>query len=115
MKKYQGVFILFPPADEAALEARLDAIRAEIAKLGGTVAATTRMGRTSFARPLRNRDSGFYVLIGFSLDPAQVAPLRERLKLDEHILRVEIVLAPPPVRESAKPPAETPPEAAARP
>jgi small subunit ribosomal protein S6 len=101
LKKYQGVFILFPPADEAALETKLTAIRGTITKLGGAVETITRMGRTSFARPLRKKDSGFFVLITFNLPPAQVAALRDQLKLNEDILRVEIILAPPPA--AAKP------------
>lgn len=112
MKKYQGVFILFPPADETALEEKLEKIRADIAKEGGAVSATTRMGRTAFARPLRKKDSGFYVLIAFTLAPAKVAALRERLKMNEDILRVEIVVAPAAVRETAKAPAEQPAAAA---
>lgn len=115
LKKYQGVFILFPPADEAALEAKLETIGGEIVKQGGKVEATTRMGRTAFARPLRKKDSGFYVLITFTLAPAHVAALRDRLKLNEDILRAEIVLAPAVVREPAKAPAEKPAAAAKQP
>ncbi len=106
LKKYQGVFILLPPADEAALEIKLETISNEIVKQGGKVAATTRMGRTAFARPLHKKDSGFYVLITFSMVPASVAVLRERLKINPDIMRVEIVVAPTVIRESVKTPAE---------
>jgi len=107
LKKYQAVLILFPPADEAALEVKLETISGEITKQGGKVEATTRMGRTAFARPLRKKDSGFYVLITFTMAPDHVAALRERLKINEDILRVEIVVAPAVIRESAKVPVET--------
>lgn len=106
MRKYQGMIILFPPADEAALEAKLETIRADIVKLGGTVDAMTRMGRNTFARPLRKKDSGFYVLLAFSLDPSQLTSLRERLKLNGDILRSQIVLAVARAPEAPKP-AET--------
>ena len=102
MRKYQGMVILFPPADEAALEAKLETIHADITKLGGKVEATTRMGRNTFARPLKKKESGFYTLITFSMEPDQLSPLRERLKLNEDILRVQIVLAPAANREPAK-------------
>lgn len=108
MRKYQGVFILFPPADEAALETKLETIRGEITKQGGTVDAATRMGRNTFARPLRKKDSGFYVLITFTLEPSHLAALRDRLKLNEDILRAQFVLAPKWTQEPAKPPAEKP-------
>jgi small subunit ribosomal protein S6 len=108
LKKYQGVFILFPPADEAALEAKLETIRGEITKQGGTVSASTRMGRNAFARPLRKKDSGFYVLISFTIEPSRVATLRNRLKLNEDVLRVEIVLAHTWTQETPKPAADKP-------
>jgi len=42
------------------------------------------------------------VLLTFTLDPAKIAPLRERYKLNEDVFRVQITLAPPPARDSAK-------------
>lgn len=93
MRKYQAMIILFPPADEAALETKLETIHADITKLGGLVDATTRMGRNTFARMLCKKESGFYVLIAFSLEPSKLTALRERLKLNKDILRAQIVLA----------------------
>ncbi|NLB60737.1 MAG: 30S ribosomal protein S6 [Lentisphaerae bacterium] len=94
MKKYQGMIILFAPSNEAALEATLEALRAEVVKLEGSVEALTRMGRATFARPLRKKESGVYVLITFTLQPAQLALLRERLKLNPDILRAQFFRAP---------------------
>ena len=102
MKKYEGLIILSQPVDEQTLEDKLDKIRAEITKQGGTVEHTTRMGRQTFARRLKKKDAGFYVLITFTLDPAKIAPLRERYKLNEDVFRLQITLAPPPAREGAK-------------
>jgi small subunit ribosomal protein S6 len=102
LKKYEGLIILSQPVDEQTLEDKLDKIRAEITKLDGTVEHTTRMGRQTFARRLKKKDAGFYVLITFTLDPAKIAPLRERYKLNEDVFRVQITLAPPPARDGAK-------------
>lgn len=102
MKKYEGLIILAQPVDEQTLEGKLDKIRAEITKQGGTVEHTTRMGRQTFARRLKKKDTGFYILLTFTLDPAKIAPLRERYKLNEDVFRVQFTLAPPPARESAK-------------
>jgi small subunit ribosomal protein S6 len=102
LKKYEGLIILSQPADEQTLEDKLDKIRAEITKLGGTVEHTTRMGRQTFARRMKKKDTGFYVLVTFVLDPAKIAPLRERYKLNEDIFRAQFTLAPPPARDSAK-------------
>ena len=100
MKKYEGLIILSQPVDEQTLEDKLDKIRAEITKLGGTVEHTTRMGRQTFARRLKKKDAGFYVLLTFNLDSGKIAPLRERFKLNEDMFRVQITLAPPPMRDA---------------
>ena len=102
MKKYEGLIILPQPVDEQTLEDKLDKIRAEITKQGGVAEHTTRMGRQTFARRLKKKDTGFYILQTFTLDPAKIATLRERYKLNEDVFRVQITLAPPPARESAK-------------
>lgn len=102
MKKYEGLIILPQPVDEQTLEDKLDKIRAEVTKLGGTVEHTTRMGRQTFARRLKKKDAGFYVLLTFTLDPAKIVTLRERYKLNEDLFRVQFTLAPAPLRDNAK-------------
>jgi len=102
LKKYEGLIILPQLVDEQTLEDKLDKIRAEITKQGGAVEHTTRMGRQTFARRLKKKDAGFYILLTFTLDPAKIATLRERYKLNEDVFRVQITLAPPPAREDAK-------------
>lgn len=102
MNKYEGLIILSQQVDEQALEDKLDKIRAEITKQGGAVDHTTRMGRQTFARRLHKKDTGLYVLMTFTLDPAKVAVLRERFRLNEDVFRMQITLAPPPAREGAK-------------
>jgi len=102
LKKYESLIILAQPVDEQTLEDKLDKIRAEITKQGGTVEHTTRMGRQTFARRMQKKDTGFYVLLTFTIDPAKIAHLRERYKLNEDVFRVQITLAPSPARDAAK-------------
>jgi len=102
LKKYEGLIILPQPMEEQTLEDKLDKISAEITKQGGTVEHTTRMGRQTFARRLKKKDTGFYILLTFTLDPAKIATLRERYKHNENVFRVQITLAPPPAREGTK-------------
>ena len=102
MKKYEGVIILTQPVDEQTLEDKLDKIRADITEQGGTVEHTTRMGRQTFARRLKKKDTGFYILLTFTLDPAKIVTLRERYKHNENVFRAQITLAPPPAREDTK-------------
>jgi len=102
LKKYEGLIILSQPVDEQTLEDKLDKIRAEITKQGGAVEHTTRMGRQTFARRLKKKDTGFYILLTFTLEPAKITTLLERYKLNEDVFRVQITLAPPPAREGDK-------------
>lgn len=102
MKKYEGLIILAQPVEEQTLEDKLDKIRAEITKQGGTVEHTTRMGRQTFARRMKRKDTGFYILLTFTIDPAKIEHLRERYKLNEDVFRVQITLAPSLARDTAK-------------
>jgi small subunit ribosomal protein S6 len=111
LKKYEGLFILTQQMDDQALDEKLEKVRNEIVKLGGKVDATTRMGRNAFARPLKRKDAGTYVLMTFHLAEDKVAGLRERLRLNEDIFRAQIVQAAPPV---VKKPVAAAAEAAAK-
>jgi len=93
VKSYEGLFILYPAPEESVLDDKLEIIRAEIVKLGGTVAGMTRMGKNAFSRPLKRKESGYYVLIRFTFDPAKLVALNHRFKLHEDILRAQITLA----------------------
>lgn len=92
MKKYEGMLIFHPVSDEQ-LEEKINKAGAEISKLGGKVGAVTRMGRSSFARPMHKKDSGTYVLMAFELDPLQVDALRKRYRLNEDLMRAQVFLA----------------------
>ncbi len=102
MKKYSALIILTQPLDDASLDEKLEKIRAEIVKQGGTVDHITRMGRQTFARRLHKKDSGFYVLATFSIEPKAVAALRGRLNTDEAVFRAQITVAPPPEKPREK-------------
>ncbi len=107
MKKYEGMFIFHPVADDQ-LDDRINKAGAEIARLGGKVGAVTRMGRSSFARPMHKKDAGIYVLVAFELDPLQVDALRKRYRLNEDLIRVQVFQAD----AHRAPPADAPREAA---
>ncbi len=104
MTKYEAMIILTTDLDDPALEAKLEAFRAEVAKFDGKVNSFTRMGRRSFVSPIRKRDSGIYVLAFLTLNPSAVKPLLDRLtgpQQDGSILRMQITVAPKPHRRSS--------------
>ena len=92
MKKYDGLYIFAGSAKDDVLDKQIDKARGEITRLSGIVLSTDVLGKKSFARPMRKRDSGVYVKIRFELDPAQVSTLVSRYHLVEEIFRVQILV-----------------------
>ena len=56
-----------------------------------TLSYAKKLGRKSFARPLKKTEHGTYVKVRFSLDGQQIAKLRLRFKHNEDCLRLQIV------------------------
>ena len=94
MKKYEAMIIFQETLKETDWDGAVDAVRAEIEKLGGKLTSGTRLGKRDFARPMQKRLSGHYGLIAFQLDGDKVGALQARLKLDEQVFRVQVVSAP---------------------
>lgn len=94
MRTYEGLYILDDGLREEELEAALERVRGEITHLGGRVVSTVPMGRKTFARPIRKRETGQYFRITFELAPDQIAPLRARYRINESVVRVQIVSTP---------------------
>ena len=94
MKKIYEAMIIFSKAlEEDALEKAITKVKNELEKAGGEVQGVTRLGRRSFARILKKQDGGNYTVIEFSVEGSQIAPLLARFKLNDDVLRVQIVLA----------------------
>lgn len=104
MNRYEGMFIFPEDYREEQLDAAVERARGEIEKAGGAIEATTRLGRRSFARQLNRKTAGHFVVMTFRLDGQKIAGLRERYRLSDEIVRVQIIR----VDEDVQPAAETP-------
>ncbi len=102
MNKYEAMVIFSDEVKDAVLEEAIGRVRAEIKKLGGEVDSTTRLGKRAFARVMKKKEAGTYVLITFSMDGSQVGPLQARLKLNEEVFRIQVVCAMPRPERPAK-------------
>ncbi|MBR4938476.1 MAG: 30S ribosomal protein S6 [Kiritimatiellae bacterium] len=91
MKKYDALYIFVGIAKDDALEANLDKALAEVERFGGNILEKVSLGRRSFSRPMKKRDSGVYVKVRLELDPANVDALVMRYKLVEEVFRVQIL------------------------
>jgi len=90
---YEGLFIFPETLDEEGLDMAVARVKEELEKLGGTLESTTRMGKKNFARPLKKQKAGFYVMLVFRLDGAQIDAFKKRLKLASDVFRAQFVLA----------------------
>ena len=91
MKKYDAMYIFANVAKDDSIDGLVEKASNEIARLNGKVLSTNVLGKKSFARPMKKKDSGAYVKIRFEMDPAQVATLQSRYHLLEEFFRVQIL------------------------
>jgi ribosomal protein S6 len=88
---YEGLFIFPETLEEVQLDQSIESVKAELEKLGGTLESSTRLGKRSFARPLRKKKGGIYVVIMFRLDGGQIDALKRRLKLATNVFRAQFM------------------------
>ena len=91
MKKYDALYIFVGIAKDDALEANLEKALAEVERFDGKILEKVSLGRRSFSRPMKKRDSGVYVKVRLELDPANVDALVKRYQLIEEVFRVQIL------------------------
>ncbi len=92
MKDYEVVFIIDPGCDDPQVGQEVDTVKEIIASGNGKVLETQLWGRRRLAYEIKKKKEGTYVLIRFKGDPALLAELARRFKLNEAILRHLTVL-----------------------
>ncbi|MFA6172787.1 MAG: 30S ribosomal protein S6 [Kiritimatiellales bacterium] len=88
---YEGLFIFPETLEEAQLDLAVEAVKVELEKLGGSLESSTRLGKRSFARPLRKKKNGIYVVIMFRLEGGQIDAFKHRLKLATNVFRAQFM------------------------
>jgi ribosomal protein S6 len=91
MKKYDALYIFVGISKDDVLEANLEKALAEVTRLGGNILEKVSLGKRSFSRPMKKRESGVYVKVRLELDPQKVTELVNRYKLVEEVFRVQIL------------------------
>ncbi len=88
---YEGLFIFPEILEEGQLDQAIDAVKVEIEKLDGTLKSATRLGKRTFARPMKKKKAGIYVIIVFQIDGLKIDALKRRLKLSTNVFRAQFV------------------------
>ena len=90
---YEGLFIFPEVLDEEGLDQAIVRVKEELEKLGGAIESTTRIGKKTFARPLKKQKAGLYVVMMFNVDGTQLDAFKARLKLSTNVFRHQLVQA----------------------
>ena len=90
MKKYEVMFIV-NAADDAVIQSAVKLVQDTIARIGGTVDKTDERGKRHLAYEVRHQNEGYYVVVDFQADPAQIKELDRVIKIHEEIIRHIIV------------------------
>jgi ribosomal protein S6 len=88
-------FIIRPDRDEDGTRAVAEAVTGRISAAGGEIIAAIPWNppRRRMAYPIKDFGDGFYVTTVFRVDPAELGPIENTLKLNENVLRFLIVQA----------------------
>ncbi|NQU09796.1 30S ribosomal protein S6 [bacterium] len=98
MNKYEGLFILEPPAREEVLKQTLDHLQDLIKQAGGKVEKVQKLDQRSFARNTGKQTSGYYVNYVFEAPAKATAELDAKLRLVDGVFRWQFTVVEP-VRE----------------
>jgi ribosomal protein S6 len=80
---------------EDEIEAGLTRLAEALKAAGGEAAGKpSRMGRKTFARPMKKQTVGEYALLRFSMDGAKVADFLKSLEYEEAVFRIQVTRLP---------------------
>jgi len=90
MKKYELMFIV-KAADEEVIKAAIEMVKATIEKIGGAIDKEDEWGKRALAYEVKHQTEGYYVVIDFQAEPAEIKELDRVIKIHEEIIRHIIV------------------------
>ncbi len=91
MKEYEIVYVVRPDLSEEERAGKVTRIHGLITENGGEISETSNWGKRTLAYEIRHYSEGHYGLTTFRLPPQSVELLKDRLNIDEEILRFQVV------------------------
>jgi len=91
VRAYEIVYVIRPELPDEEHTKKVQRIHSLITENGGEIEDTNDWGKRNLAYEIRHCSEGHYGLTTFRLPPQAVKPLKERLNIDEEILRFQIV------------------------
>ncbi len=87
-RRYEIVYIFDPALEEPAVTERLNRFHA---LLGGAQPNTNHWGKRTLAYSLKRKDTGYYVVEQFEVEPTLLPEFERAVKLEEGVLRFLVV------------------------
>ncbi|HID08939.1 TPA: 30S ribosomal protein S6 [Candidatus Micrarchaeota archaeon] len=91
MRSYEVVYIIRPDLDEQRRKEKIEKVNQAIAEQGGEVLNVDEWGTRILAYEIDDFREGYYVLVNFKLPPDKVSSLEDKLRVDDGLLRYQIV------------------------
>ena len=98
-RQYEAVYIFDSALDEAAITQRLEGFHTVLGLPESP--ALDHWGKRTLAYPLRNHETGYYVIARFETPPGTLPEYERAVQLDDSVLRFMVV-----ANEGAAPPAD---------
>lgn len=90
-RNYELVVILDPEVKAEEQEKLLAKIKKQITDSDGKASPVQEMGKKELAYPIKKRNAGNFYLVQFSAPAAAVSSLRQKMLLEERILRYLLI------------------------
>ncbi len=92
MKKYEAIFILDDRKVDDGGKNFITEVETAIGEFGGAAGRSESMGRRQFAYPIKKKRGGVYWNVVFELPEDKVAELKNRYRLNQTLLRLEVFI-----------------------
>ena len=87
LKHYETMFIVKPTLTEEETVAQIEIVKATIEKNGGEIASCADMGSQQLAYEIEKNKRGYYFVIYFKGEPAEIAEIERNYRNNENIMR----------------------------
>lgn len=87
MRNYEIMLLVSGGLPEVEIQKTLEEFKSELKSAKGNITFEDVWGRRELAYPIKNQESGFYVVYKIEVDPAALVELEQALRLKANILR----------------------------
>lgn len=92
LKNYESMIIVSPSSTEEELKQITNGISNFITSNGGEIANVDEWGKKRLAYEIKDQREGYYFVFYYSFEPTKINELDRYLKLNENVLRHNILV-----------------------